>query len=88
MTKHQCSMSLQCKSEDCIHARPHDPRGCDCGAPCGCWPGDRGFQPMVICIPADQVKPRGDCTDCGKEGAEGHHPLDCVRELKRRLANA
>lgn len=85
MTTHKCSMALRCKSEDCKHAKDHVPDRCDCNAPCGCWPNDTRFQPMVICIPKEQVKALEDCPDCGKKEAKGHHPGDCISNLKVQL---
>jgi len=85
---HQCSKSLVCKSSECHHAKPHSPdhpHNCDRPAPCGCWPGRADFQPRVVCIPVEQVRPLKDCPDCGKKEAIGHHPQDCINELKRQL---
>ena len=85
MSTHRCNFSLQCKSTDCCHAKPHEPAACDTPAPCGCWPGREDFQPMVTCKPESEVKPRPDCPYCGVKEMEGHHPNDCRAILKKQV---
>jgi len=82
---YQCSKALECKSQSCCHAVPHEVNGCDRAAPCGCWPGNSYFKPMVRCIPVEQVKPPSDCPHCGKKEAAGHHQMDCIQVLKGRI---
>lgn len=83
---HRCNSSPRCKSEVCVHAKDHVSLfDCDKQAPCGCWPNNRHFQPMVKCIESDLVQSLRDCPDCGKSEAEGHHYADCIRTLKREL---
>lgn len=86
MTTHQCSLSLECKSKTCTHAVPHLPKDCDCYAPCGNWPNKPDWKPSVCCKLVADVKPRNNCPHCGMIGEEGHHPGNCVYELKRRIA--
>jgi hypothetical protein len=87
--KRQCSLSLECKSETCLHAKPHDAvGGCTRPAPCGNWPGKPDFQPRVWCRPSKDVKPRPDCPECGAKESKGHHYMDCIGRLKRDRAYA
>lgn len=48
---HKCSKADVCKSTACSHAIPHEPKDCARPAPCGVWPGNPDFKPMVICLP-------------------------------------
>ena len=55
MTTHQCSHSDTCNAgHRCMHAKPHAAKGCDSPAPCGVWPDDPGFKPMVQCMSIKQ----------------------------------
>ena len=84
MTTHQCSHSDTCNAgHRCMHAKPHTANGCNSPAPCGVWPDNPGFRPMVQCIPVEQVKPLEDCLICGAKEAKGHHPQDCIQVIKR-----
>lgn len=64
MTTHICSKALTCKSETCSHAKPHDAfhphpnHPCNTAAPCGQWPGDKGFKPSVICLTLEKAAAR------------------------------
>lgn len=81
---HKCNHALICKSEDCSHAVPHEPKGCDTQAPCGNWPEKPHFKPMVKCILKEYVIPRQDCGFCGEKEGKGHHLSNCVNNLRKQ----
>lgn len=87
MENYKCNMALVCKSETCSHAKDHDHRTCNCAkrAPCGSWPDNPDYQPMVQCIPSQFVVPTPDCPHCGMKESKGHHYMDCINNLKNEI---
>lgn len=79
----QCNLSKKCKSKNCIHVLPHTSCLCQRPAPCGNWPENADFKPMVKCVATEDVVPLEDCPYCGEKEAKGHHFQNCLENLKK-----